>query len=87
MNSLAVKNKSLVGINRIKGVNPSYVQPKPGIDELVQQKEAAKDTGVDLDAGETYMGFSRKQFWTLLGIIAIAAIVGYALIKYKVIKI
>ncbi len=87
MNSLAIKNRSLAGINRIKGVNTAYVPSIPNIDDMVLEKEAKKDSGVELDAGEGYMGFSRQQFWTMLGIFALAIAVVYALFKFKVIKV
>lgn len=89
MNSLAIKNRSLAGINRIKGINAAYVPSIPNIDEMVLEKEAKKDSGVELDAGagEEYMGFSKQQFWTMLGVVALAIAAIYALFKFKVIKV
>lgn len=87
MNSAAIKNRSLAGINRIKGVNTAYVKPIPNIDEMVLEKEVLKDSGVELDAGEGYTGFTKKQFWTILGIVAVCAALIFALFKFKVIKV
>ncbi len=87
MNSLAIKNRSLRDINRIKGVNKTYLAPTPNIDELIREKVAENTSGVELESGEPYMGFSRKQFWTVLAVVALTAAAVFALVKFKVIKI